>query len=268
MQRIEYNISLIAERMSISPPLNPIAIEINLRDLYCGTSLKFDMHRWLCCPACSTEATPTYACASCNGCGVQPKNTTIAFSVPKGSHPGDRIVIQGQGHMMRHNDAPDNLMIELVASKDNIFKLINNDLHVTYAVTSNQALQGFLLNITHLDNHIVKLSFSPCEVTLKQNTFTIKNEGFPISKSSTSAKKQQYGDLIVKFKVDVDASESSTLPRSTLLFSQDNDRKRVQCYASGSPCPLGQRNMYQFPTGVWYKWSCCNSQAKDPLHHR
>lgn len=107
---------------------------------------------------------------------------------------------------MQRGDAPDSLVIELVASKDPIFELTGNDLHVTYSVTSTQARQGFLLNIKHLDNRVVKLSFSPSEVKSNQNTFVIKNEGFPVFKSSSA--KKRYGDLIVKFEVEVEDIES------------------------------------------------------------
>lgn len=269
--RIEYNRRRLAEHLAINEPqdgtVTPIAMR--LQDLYNGGTFLLELGKWIYCSLCAQGRSQTYACRACSGCGVRPTKATISFTVPKGSRNGNHIIIAGQGNRLYPLSKADDVILEVVEQDDPNFQRIGNDLYYTVYITSSQARREFLLKITHLDARELKLRFKPSELKPGRNRFTVKAEGFPVSGSS-----RRFGDMIVTVDVEDAVNDLSTqlssthISQSSPMPTDSSSSSSEHCYSTGFPLPIGKREMKKYPYGTYYKWSCCDFQAKNPNHHR
>ena len=81
------------------------------------------------CPTCTGEGSVIVKpCKICNGLGVNLKEETADFEIPKGIMDGEYLVMKGKGNAIKKGNSGD-LIINIVEIPHEIFKRKNNDIY-------------------------------------------------------------------------------------------------------------------------------------------
>lgn len=144
-------------------------------------------------------------CPRCGGAKVYTEKRVLEVYVDKGMVHGQRIVFPGEG-----DQSPDMIpgdIIVVLQQKDHpIFKREGADLFMEQELTLHEALCGYELRITHLDDRIIRVKGTIGVVVTPGEVKCIIGEGMPIHK-----RPYEKGQLIIKFNV--------TFPQSMSLES-------------------------------------------------
>jgi len=147
-------------------------------------------------------------CSKCGGKGKIVKSTCpfckgqkrvlgeklLDAFIEKGMNDGQTIEFENAAD--EHPDHPaGHIIIKIVAIPHPLFERKGNDLHLTMHISLLEALVGFDRTISHLDQHIVRLTSS--QITRPDEVRKVEGEGMPVHGISS-----QHGDLFVRFVVD------------------------------------------------------------------
>ncbi|CAG8433922.1 12138_t:CDS:2 [Ambispora gerdemannii] len=132
-------------------------------------------------------------CPHCQGKKVRRGSEQLTVNIEKGMAEGEQIIFEKEG-----DESPDiipgNIVLTLKTIPHPAFTRKGDNLYTKETVTLLEALTGFEINITHLDDRTVTIRRD--KVTSPGFVEVITGEGMPRHKS-----KNQYGNLYVEFTV-------------------------------------------------------------------
>lgn len=147
------------------------------------------------CSKC--EGTGTIINSTCSVCGghkVILKEVTKTISVPPGAPDRWSVTLQDEGDQVPEL-MPGSVRVGLRVAEHAQFSRKDADLIYQANITLFEALLGFSMNITHLDNHTVEVQHDA--VSSPGFSKVIINEGMPVIQGGGT-----YGDLIVMFDIE------------------------------------------------------------------
>jgi len=112
-------------------------------------------------------------CDECNGKKFIIKDKTIDIPLTRNLSNGNKLVIEGKGHIFKTNKT--NVIIVIREKSHPVFKRNGKDLHINVRLRLFQTLYGFTKTVQHLDGRILVIKYHPLK---KMDTILkIKNEG-------------------------------------------------------------------------------------------
>ncbi|ATZ18806.1 molecular chaperone DnaJ [Williamsoniiplasma somnilux] len=154
------------------------------------------------CPNCN-GAGKTFAnkCRDCSGHGYKFETQEITLPIPKGTRPGQQLMMSGAGHASEDGGPNGNIYINVGIIKSNIFSISgSSDLIMNYNISYLDAILGNEITIETYDG-IIKMKV-PKGINSGEY-ITIKDKG--LHKDSHSHKR---GDLKLKVNIVVPSSAS------------------------------------------------------------
>ncbi|KAG7413920.1 hypothetical protein DER46DRAFT_351886 [Fusarium sp. MPI-SDFR-AT-0072] len=167
------------------------------------------------CDACGGRGKNIkHKCKVCQGERVERKATTVQLNVQRGAARDSRVVYENEA-----DESPDwvpgDLLVTLserAPSYDNnpdksdgaFFRRKGNDLYWTEVLSLREAwMGGWTRNLTHLDNHVVRLSRPRGKVIQPGHVETVAGEGMPIwhEDGDSVYHKTEFGNLYVEYAV-------------------------------------------------------------------
>ncbi len=120
-----------------------------------------------------------------------PSGKTVNMSLPKGTVPGDKIRLRGQGHPGAHGGQPGDAMAEVKLKQHKLFKVDGSDLYLDLPVALYEAVLGAKIKVPTLEGAV--------NLTIPANssggkTMRLKGKGLP-KKDGTR------GDLLVRVQI-------------------------------------------------------------------
>jgi len=230
------------------------ALKCSLSDLYNGKTVKMAVTRKVIvgepaeCDACNSQGVVLEirqvgpgmiqqvqrACDPCNGKGYKAQTKTerkvLEVHVDKGMKKDEKITFSGMADEVPNTETGDvNFIVQ--EKEHELFKRKGADLLVMKTLSLNQALCGFMWQITHLDGRKIVIKTRPSEVihaeTSDNKPFTkkIPEEGMP-SRGNPFVR----GDLYILFKVNFPRDGELSAETITLLKKSlpDPDREIVE----------------------------------------
>ena len=150
------------------------------------------------CPDCRGEGyiiKDADKCTLCRGNKVNKESKTIKISLDKGAPDGKRYTFEGESDEMPGYE-PGDVIIEIRIKKHNLFERTGADLTYHADISLLEALTGFNLLITHLDDRKVLIKSKPGEIIKPGDIKTVKECGMPFFEHPT-----KYGNLYIKFNI-------------------------------------------------------------------
>ena len=129
----------------------------------------------------------TIKCEKCNGSRYETIKRKVNISLKHNNKNKDTIIIPGESNENINYDSVGDLILEINVIDNKNFKRVGNNLLITKTVNLVDALCGFDLTITHLDNR--KLLVKIGDILNPNSIKKISNEGF------------NGGDLIISFDI-------------------------------------------------------------------
>jgi len=154
-------------------------------------------------------------CRICKGTGIIvdeklfiKETKSFTRSVPKGIRGGDKIVIDGEGHMIPKSMQKDAERTDIVVVvKENTQLTIdgltytrgdNFSLHIEMEIESHEALCGTVRTIRFLNDELINVKIPNCVVFQKPNDMVIiPKMGMPVY-----GQKSEYGDMYIILKIE------------------------------------------------------------------
>lgn len=90
-------------------------------------------------------------CTSCGGQGIMVSRKKVDVTIPKGVHPGNRIIFEGKGNKGPLGGASGDLYIEIAVRDHEVFSVNGSDLVCKLEVPLTAALLGTTVEIDTLD---------------------------------------------------------------------------------------------------------------------
>jgi len=145
-------------------------------------------------------------CAKCNGDKVVKDAKIFTLDIERGMKWGEQITFYGEADQAPGVQTGD-LVFHLDKKKgdDTIFRREGNDLHCTQELPLIQALTGFKILLSHLDQRQICVSNRPNEIVSPGDVLRVPDQGFSIKNRPES-----YGDLYITFSIAFPKSLNST----------------------------------------------------------
>jgi len=139
-------------------------------------------------------------CKECKGKKVVQEAKVLEVIIEKGMRSGQKISFHGEGDQ-QPGVLPGDIVIVLQEKpeKDGDCKFTRHgdDLIYEHKLTLVEALTGFKIPITHLDNRVLSVSSQPGEVVKPGDVKMVPGEGMPIHK-----RPYENGRLFIKFNIE------------------------------------------------------------------
>lgn len=149
------------------------------------------------CPRCNgTGEIIENPCFVCRGKGLVSKRVTKNIKIPQGIDNGKRIIIRDEGDFGENGTEPGDLHIKFRVKQHEYFYRDGNNLIIIIPISFTQAALGDEINVSTLDNKIIKLKIPPgCE---NGKVLRIKGAGVPVLETP-----EHKGDLYIKVEIDI-----------------------------------------------------------------
>ena len=180
------------------------------------------------CPTCHGQGqTISDPCRTCGGSGLEKKRKTMKLRIPPGVSDGSRIRISGEGEGGTKGAPAGDLYVAISVKKHKYFDRQDDDLYCEVPISYPQAVLGNTINVSTLDDKIVKLKIPAG--TPSGKIFVIRGQGVPNIKQP-----ERRGDLKIKVFVDVPQSIGA------------KERELLSQYADliGDPAKKGPRKLF------------------------
>ncbi|EPY35077.1 DnaJ like protein subfamily A member 2 [Angomonas deanei] len=198
------------------------------------------------CTNCKGKGTAIKDDDKCDGCkGQQVTKDKKIFEVviEKGMHRGDSIAFRGEGDQIPGVKLSGDIIIILDQKPHPVFTRKGNHLLMEKTISLAEALTGFKVNITHLDER--KLTIQPSEnlVTNPTMLYSVHREGMPVPHTGGVEK----GDLVIKFSVvfptTIEPSAAAELRKILGYPPQPTEEKDAEmCYYSRTTIDLDKES--------------------------
>ncbi|CAH0058779.1 unnamed protein product [Clonostachys solani] len=167
------------------------------------------------CDACGGRGkTIKHRCPHCQGQRVERKPTTVDLKVERGAKNGARVVYENEadespdyitGDLIVHLSEKDPANDENPERVDGVFFRRKGDhLFWTEVLSLREAWMGdWTRNLTHLDNHVVRLSRKRGQIVQPGHVETVAGEGMPVwhEDGDSVYHKHDFGNLYVTYEV-------------------------------------------------------------------
>jgi len=237
---------MFQDRKSDTPDVvHPITL--SLEDIYFGKSMNIVYERSDICSKCDgtgSKSGRSYKCSTCNGNGIKVtlrqlgpgmiqqmqtmcntcngKGETVnshdrcqncfgekleinknayVFDVPKGLASNVQLNIRGEGNQDPETKQRSNLTLDVTVTNDTKYVRDDNNLVMEMEIELWEALCGFNRSFKHLNKEEVWFKVNHTEQIKNGDLKIVKGFGMPVFRSNN------YGDLIIKFKVSYPTSE-------------------------------------------------------------
>jgi DnaJ family protein A protein 2 len=150
------------------------------------------------CNDCNGEGTTVKEkdrCTECKGQKVNQKTKTLEVEIDKGAPDGKRYTFAGESDEFPGVEAGD-VMVEIMVEKHKKFIRKGADLVYNADISLYEALTGFKLVITHLDNRKILIQNKPGEIIKPAMLKTIRECGMPFFEGG-----YKFGNLYISFNV-------------------------------------------------------------------
>lgn len=164
------------------------------------------------CPSCGGRGIDKTIelCKKCDGDKIVDETIEVEVTIPKGISENQPIFVQGEGHSI-----PSNLVRGTRTRTDIVFIIKDSRSHEYFQrgpdvcnngkidianlmmivdVEFGESFTGFYKEITHLDDHVVKIVMP--KAIRHHDAFVIRGEGMPVY-----GKNNKFGDLVIQFNV-------------------------------------------------------------------
>jgi len=132
----------------------------------------------------------------CKGKKVTKDKKILQVYIDKGMKHGQKIVFAGEADEAPGLE-PGDIIFVVTEKKHEMFKRNGNDLYLEFNLLLVEALCGFTLTITHLDDRSLVIKSASGEVVTPGEIRLIQNEGMPLYK-----KPYEKGNMYVQFNVE------------------------------------------------------------------
>ncbi len=105
------------------------------------------------------------------------RSEKITVKIPAGMVTGKKLRLSGKGEQSPYGGPPGDLFIVSKVQPDPVFKVEDNDLHITQEINLSQALLGSVVNIPTLDGKELSLTIPPG--TKHKTKMRLPNHGLP-----------------------------------------------------------------------------------------
>jgi DnaJ family protein A protein 2 len=166
------------------------------------------------CPDCRGEGEVIKdrdRCSKCRGNKIAQEKKVLDVYIDKGMRHGQKIVFAGEGDQAP-GIVPGDIIIVLQQKEHPVFKREGDDLYMEHTLTLYEALCGFELHITHVDDRVLRVKSRPGEIVTPGDTRSIEGAGMPVYKRPF-----EKGNLIIKFTVQFPKPNSITPDAAKLL---------------------------------------------------
>jgi len=150
------------------------------------------------CDQCGGEGTTIKEkdkCVECKGQKVIQKSKTIEVDLDRGAPDGKRYTFPGESDEFPGVE-PGDVMVEIMVDKHKKFIRKGADLVYTADITLYEALTGFKLAITHLDDRKILIKNKPGEIVKPGVLKTVKDCGMPFFEGG-----YKFGNLYIAFNI-------------------------------------------------------------------
>ncbi|CAD6198765.1 unnamed protein product [Caenorhabditis auriculariae] len=148
-------------------------------------------------------------CDECPNVKLVQETKTLEVEVEVGADNGHEQVFAGEGEPHIEGD-PGDLKFKIRIEKHPRFERKGNDLYTNVTISLQDALNGFEMQIAHLDGHLVNVSRD--KVTWPGARLRKKDEGMPSLQDN-----QVRGVLVVTFDVEFPKTELSTEQKTQIV---------------------------------------------------
>eukprot|EP00796_Vickermania_ingenoplastis_P010288 gene10288-7191_t len=192
------------------------------------------------CPTCKGKGTCIKEEDKCPGCrGTQTVKEKKAFAVvvERGMKEGDHVVFSGDGDENPDLERPGDIVVVLEMEKHATFTRQGNHLIIEKTITLAEALTGFTLHLTHLDQRKLAITCPFGTVVEPNILYSVNREGMPVPKTGGIER----GDLIIKFNVvypqvnqgDVEKLRKILLyPAQKPIADDEEDHRLAKCHTN------------------------------------
>tara|TARA_Y100000310_G_scaffold335593_1_gene418012 strand:+ start:4040 stop:5164 length:1125 start_codon:yes stop_codon:yes gene_type:complete len=147
------------------------------------------------CHYCKGEGeVPNQTCSDCQGEGLVRKKKQIEVTIPAGVENNNRLRVSGEGEPGDKGGSSGDLYIFLYIKPHEVFKRIDNNIHLTIPISFTQACLGDEIKVPTLDGK-VKLKIPPA--TQSETIFRMRDKGIPFLNHPGA------GDQMVKVHIQV-----------------------------------------------------------------
>lgn len=161
-------------------------------------------------------------CDDCPNVKLVREQRTLEVEIESGMREGMSQTFRGEGEPHIDGD-PGDLIFKLRVAKHERFERRGDDLFTNLTITLTQALNGFEVDIPHLDGHVVKISRE--KVTWPGARIKKPNEGMPKHENSN-----QFGTLYVTFDVEFPRGELTADEKAQIKAILKQEDKPVKIY--------------------------------------
>eukprot|EP00049_Salpingoeca_infusionum_P018164 m.356006 g.356006 ORF g.356006 m.356006 type:complete len:1275 (+) comp17419_c0_seq1:783-4607(+) len=163
----------------------------------------------------------------------QDEVVALAIKGLPGYESGTAITFEGAGDHFLSDTDPRAVIIQLELQPHDIFRRVDNDLHITVMIPMVGALFGHTTDVPLLQGGIYHV---PVEAVVPQQTHTVQGFGMPIlcttscsmqkkKETQQQQQEQEFGDLVIEFQIAIPkhsysktwSTHSSTCPTSWKL---------------------------------------------------
>ena len=164
-----------------------------------------------------------HPCGSCKGEGLKTDVKEVAVKIPAGVKHHMELRMQGQGHCGTRGGRNGDLFVTIKIKPDEYFTLIDDDVHVDVSLTLREVLFGSVVDVRQIDGvSSMKVNIPPG--TVPGSTRVVKGKGPPRASGVTSANR---GDMILRFKLDIQPPESLTDRQKELINEFDSIQRSI-----------------------------------------
>jgi len=150
------------------------------------------------CNDCGGEGTTIKEkdkCSECKGQKATQKSKTLEVEIDKGAPDGKRYVFQGESDEFPGVD-PGDVQVEIMVDKHKNFIRKGADLVYTANISLLEALTGFKMVVTHLDDRKILIQNKPGEVIKPGMLKTVRDCGMPFFEGG-----YRFGNLYLAFNI-------------------------------------------------------------------
>ncbi|MCP3664387.1 MAG: J domain-containing protein [Gammaproteobacteria bacterium] len=158
-------------------------------------------------------------CDDCPNVKLVPEERTLEIEIEQGMKNGQSIIFRGEGEPHIDGD-PGDLKLKIRLSKHPRFERRGDDLFTNVTISLRDALNGFDMDIDHLDGHKVHVTRE--KVTWSGARIRKKDEGMPNFTDNTKK-----GILYITFDVEFPRGEMTTEQKEKIMevLKQKDSRK-------------------------------------------
>ncbi len=224
--------------------------EVKLRQLGPGMVQQIQQR----CSGCSGSGfscPPSDRCGKCSGTCLVSDKKIFEVHVERGARQHSKIVFNGEAGTDSPDVLPGDLVFVLEQIPHDTFKRIGNDLFMEKSISLVEALTGFTMHVTHLDDRVLDVK-QPAGQVINPDAWTcVANEGMPIA-GNPFAKGNLYIHFTVDFPAEVTEAQSAALreilgaPTANGTAPMDDDIEEVTLTTvADMEGELKKRKMYE-----------------------